>query len=86
MSDPLIESIRAEISALDREVLEAFNRRLELVARLRRHKDALGLDFHDPDRERRMLDELLAANTGPLSEEGVGALLQSLLDLTKREV
>jgi len=84
--DPLIESLRAEISALDREVLAAFNRRLELVARLKRQKDSLGLDFRDPDRERRMLEELRAANAGPLSEGGVEALLRALLELTKREV
>ena len=84
--DPLIARLRADISRLDCELLAAFNRRLELVARLKRHKDALGLDFVDPDRERRMLEELHAANPGPLSDEGVEALLRALLDLTKREV
>jgi chorismate mutase len=84
--DPLIAELRARISEVDREVLAAFNHRLELVARLKRHKDELGLDFVDPDRERRMLEELRAANPGPLSDEGVEALLRALLDLTKREV
>lgn len=84
--DPLIAGLRAQISALDREVLAAFNRRLELVARLKRRKDELGLDFVDPDRERRMLEELRSANPGPLSAEGVEALLRAVLDLTKREV
>jgi chorismate mutase len=84
--DPLIAELRARISEVDREVLAAFNHRLELVARLKRHKDELGLDFVDPDRERRMLEELRAANPGPLSNEGVEALLRALLDLTKREV
>ncbi len=84
--DPLIAELRAQISELDGEVLAAFNRRLELVARLKRHKDKLGLDFVDPDRERRMLEELRDANPGPLSDKGVEALLRALLDLTKREV
>jgi chorismate mutase len=84
--DPLIAELRARISEVDREVLAAFNHRLELVARLKRHKDELGLDFVDPDRERRMLEELRAANPGPLSDEGVETLLRALLDLTKREV
>jgi len=86
MTDPFVDRLRAQISALDREVLDAFNRRLELVARLKRHKDEHGLDFLDPDRERRMLEELRSANGGPLSDEGVGTLLHALLDLTKREV
>ena len=84
--DPLIAGLRAQISAIDREVLAAFNRRLELVATLKRHKDERGLDFVDPDREWRMLAELRAANPGPLSDEGVETLLRALLDLTKREV
>ena len=86
MADPLIDELRGQISALDREVLAAVNRRLELVARLKRHKDELGLGFVDPDRERRMLDELRAANPGPLTGEGVETLLRALLDLTKREL
>ncbi len=86
MNDPIVDELRAQISALDREVLDAFNRRLELVARLKRHKDEHGLAFLDPDRERSMLEELRAANGGPLSDEGVAVLLAALLDLTKREV
>jgi chorismate mutase/prephenate dehydratase len=78
--------VRARISALDREILAALNRRLELVVELKRHKDEVGLAFVDPDRERRMLDELRAANAGPLSDGGVEALLRAVLDLTKREV
>ena len=86
MTDPVVDELRARISSLDREVLEAFNRRLELVAELKRHKDETGLAFVDPDRERRMLDELRAANSGPLSAEGVTTLLQALLALTKAEL
>jgi len=86
MSDAIVDELRVQISALDREVLDAFNRRLELVARLKRHKDEHGLAFLDPDRERSMLEELRAANGGPLSDEGVAVLLAALLDLTKREV
>jgi chorismate mutase len=86
MSDPFVEELRTQISALDREVLDAFNRRLELVARLKRHKDEHGLDFLDPDRERRMLEELRSANGGPLSDGGVAVLLEALLGLTKNEV
>ncbi len=86
MDDPTIAAFRERISALDREILHAFNRRLELVAELKRLKKELGLGFVDPEREGRMLDELRDANAGPLSADGVEALLRALLDLTKREV
>ncbi len=86
MDDPTIAGLRERISELDRTILDAFNDRLELVGELKRFKASRGLDFLDHERERRMLDDLRAANGGPLSDEGVGTLLHALLDLTKREV
>ena len=84
--DPVIRDLRGQISAADRAVLEAVNRRLELVAELKRYKESRGIAFVDPERERTMLEELARANGGPLSDEGVRELLTMLLDLTKREV
>jgi chorismate mutase len=84
--DPTVGRLREEISDLDRAILDAINARLELVAELKRHKDANGLPFVDPDRERQLLDELLSANRGPLSETGLRELFCELLDLMKREV
>ncbi len=81
-----VAELRTRISELDRSILEAFNARLELVAELKRLKEQLGLDFLDPDRERRMLDDLRTVNRGPLSEEGVDRLLTALLELTKAEI
>jgi len=46
----------------------------------------MGIPFVDPERERRLLDELASANRGPLSAEGLRELFCELLDLTKREV
>jgi chorismate mutase len=85
-ADPVIRDLREQISAADRAALEAVNRRLELVAELKRYKESRGIAFVDPERERTMLEELARANGGPLSDEGVRELLTMLLDLTKREV
>jgi chorismate mutase len=84
--DPTVQRLRDEISELDASILDAVNARLELVAALRRHKEAVGLPFVDPDRERRLLDDLVLANRGPLSDEGLRELFGELLDLTKREL
>ena len=86
MTDPTVQRLREEISELDRSILESVNGRLELVAALRRHKQELGLPFVDPDRERQLLDDLVSANRGPLSDQGLHELFSELLDLTKREV
>ena len=81
-----VHRLRDEISDLDRAILDAINARLELVAELKRYKDEHDLPFVDPDRERQLLDDLISANRGPLSEQGLRELFCELLDLMKREV
>ena len=88
MSDPLdrIEELRRKIGENDRVIVRAVNERLRLVTELWRVKDAHGSERLDPDRERRLREELAAANDGPLSPEGLDALVSELLALTKREL
>ena len=81
-----LEALRAEISELDRRLLELLNRRLELVAAVRDHKDAAGERWIDPEREADLLQSLVAANQGPLSERGVGSIFSAILDVLKQEV
>jgi chorismate mutase len=85
-TDPLIRQLREQISDTDRSVVEAINKRLELVARLKRYKESRGIDFVDLQREEWMLSYLSRANRGPLSPEGLHELFAEILDLTKREV
>lgn len=85
-TDPFVDKAREQITELDRSIFAALNRRIELVAELKRHKDDHGYSFVDPDRERRMVDDQVAANHGPLSEEGLRAFYAELLALVKREV
>lgn len=86
MSDDLVNSLREEISAIDRELIALVNRRIETVARLKRHKDEHGIAFVDPDRESQLVDDRLRENGGPLSEDGLRVFYAELLALTKREV
>jgi chorismate mutase len=84
--DPFIRQTREAISDNDRKLVDAINRRLELVARIKTYKEAQGIDFLDPDREEWMLSYLQRANRGPLSAEGLQEFYRQVLDLTKREV
>jgi chorismate mutase len=85
-SDPTVRRLRDEISDLDRSIVDAVNARLQLVSQLRSYKASKGIPFVDPERERRILEELASVNPGPLSPEGLHELVSELLDLTKREV
>jgi chorismate mutase len=86
MTDDELTRFRAQITDLDRTILAAVNRRLELVSELRRYKDEHGLAFVDPERETQLLEEHVRENGGPLSDEGVRSLLLEVLALMKREL
>jgi prephenate dehydrogenase len=81
-----LESLRKEISELDRQLLDLLNRRLELVAAVREYKDAAGERWIDPEREAELVRALIATNPGPLSERGVTAIFSAVLDVLKQEV
>jgi chorismate mutase len=84
--DPVVRQLREQISDNDRAIVEAINRRLKLVGRLRDYKTQRGWEFVDQAREDWMLSYLTRANTGPLSAPGLADIYGQLLDLTKREV
>ena len=81
-----LDSLRTEISELDRRLLELLNRRLELVGSVRDYKDVAGERWIDPEREAELLEALVAANSGPLSERGVTSIFSAILDVLKQEV
>ena len=81
-----VARFRALIGEVDRTLLEAVNRRLELVRDLKRYKEEHGIAFVDPSREDQLLAERVRENQGPLSEAGVRAFYVELLALIKREL
>jgi chorismate mutase len=85
VTDPIL-GFREEITAVDLEVLDAVNRRLELVRRLHDYKQAEGLPLRDPDREQALVRELQDHNPGPLSADGVADLFRHVLELTRKEL
>lgn len=84
--DEHIAKVRREISDVDRALLELVNKRLRLVAGLKRYKEEHGIGFVDLSREEWMLQYLHRMNRGPLSAEGLSELYHGLLELMKREV
>lgn len=85
-ADERIEQLRADVSANDAEIVAHVNERLRIVREIWALKASSGAGRLDPDRERRLLDQLRATNAGPLSNEGLERLVADLLALTKREL
>ena len=86
VDDPHVARVRREISDLDSKLVELVNKRLQLVAQLKRYKEEHGIGFVDLAREEWMLQYLHRMNRGPLSGEGLARLYHHLLDLMKQEV
>src|SRR5581483_3183624 len=80
-----LERLRGEIEAVDRELLQALNRRLGLVFRVNEHKRKSGTPIIDAEREATLVRDLVQANGGPLSEAAVQAFFAAVLDVTKQE-
>src|SRR6266536_5483523 len=74
VDDPYVLKVRREISDLDSSLVALVNKRLKLVAQLKRYKEEHGIGFVDLAREEWMLQYLQRSNGGPLSKEGLGEL------------
>ena len=71
---------RAEIDAIDNELLELLNKRAAIalkVGAVKRHNDT---SLCDPNREREVLNRLIAQNSGPLDEQNVKNIFQRIID------
>src|ERR671918_3245861 len=84
--DPVVKQLREQISDNDLAIVNAINKRLKLVKRLKEYKTSRGFEFVDQAREDWMLSYVTRANQGPLSTDGLRKIYGELLDLTKREV
>ena len=85
-SDERANELRDSITAIDRQLVALVNQRLGLVREMRDHKRAKGYPLVDPGREEWLLAHLCETNKGPLSDEGVRALAERVIELGKTEV
>jgi prephenate dehydrogenase len=81
-----LTTLRTAIAAVDREVLDALNRRLELFLKIQENKQGSGAPLIDAQREAALLQELSEANAGPLSERAVQSIFAAVLDVMKQEL
>jgi chorismate mutase len=70
---------RREIDAIDREIVELLNRRADCVLRLAPLKRERGVNVLDAERERQVLAQLRAANSGPLPDELLDAIFRTVM-------
>lgn len=83
-ADPELEALRAEIDAIDQEILDRLAARVRVVLRVGELKRRLGLPVYDPERERAMLERLAARATPPLDLSTIRRVFERLIDESRR--
>jgi chorismate mutase/prephenate dehydratase len=66
--------LRTEIDAVDKELLQALNRRAALANEVGEIKRAEGSPVFRPEREAQVINGLQAANPGPLKNSNVATI------------
>ena len=75
-----IEDWRRRIDEIDRKLVQLLNERSRCVVEIGRIKHTTGEPLYQPDREHRVLDGVVRANPGPLSDDAVRRLFERILD------
>jgi chorismate mutase len=76
--------LRQQIDAIDSEILRLLIERVKLVLEVGELKRVQGLQVHDPERERQMLDQLSARATTPLDPPTLRRIFACVIDESRR--
>ena len=82
MSD--IEALRNQIDAIDAKLVELLNARAACAVEIGRLKELAGLPVYQPAREAEVLENVRAANSGPLDHGAVTRLFERVIDEARR--
>jgi chorismate mutase / prephenate dehydratase len=80
MSEPIINNPRAEIDAIDTEILRLLNKRAEIALRVGAAKQSVDTSLCDPKRESEVLERLTKENPGPFDEQSIENIFQRIID------
>ena len=75
---------RAEIDAIDHELLRMLNRRATLAMKIGESKRSAGLSLCDRGREREVVSHVFAANRGPLDARALTLIFRRIIRESRR--
>lgn len=82
MSD--IEALRKQIDAIDAKLVELLNARAACAVEIGHLKESSGMPVYQPAREAEVLENVRAANTGPLDHAAMTRLFERIIDEARR--
>ena len=75
-----IEELRKEIDGVDDQMVELLNERAKRVLKIRDLKHEGDLSLFDPKREEEIFSRAIANNKGPLFDETLREILDTIID------
>ncbi|MDP7005448.1 MAG: chorismate mutase, partial [Phycisphaerales bacterium] len=76
---PSIDNLRKDIDILDKKLIGLLSKRAEIVVEIGKLKQNSSTPIYAPHRERAVLDKVLSANEGPLSDKTIEAIYRELM-------
>lgn len=84
MTLPGLLEVRTAIDAVDQKILELFRERLTLVMKVGEIKRVHSAPIYDPERERLVIERLLAGAGAPLDAQLVKRVFSALIEESRR--
>lgn len=78
-----LEDVRKRIDEIDADLLKLLNLRAECVIQIGRIKHRTNAEVLDSGREAVLLERLRDLNSGPMTDETVNKLFQTIIDILK---
>ncbi len=83
MSESELENPRKEIDRIDQEMVRLLNQRAEMALEIARRKAESKTDVFLPDREQQVINNILAANAGPLKAEQIRSIYREVFSASR---
>src|SRR5579859_3260819 len=79
-----IEDWRKKIDELDLKLVELINQRAHAAREIGKLKNNTNLPIYEPDREKRILENVKRANQGPLPDSEVQHVFERIIDVMRK--
>jgi chorismate mutase-like protein len=79
-----LAALRSEIDAIDARLVQLLNERAACALAIGKAKEEIGLAVYQPERERDVLEHVVAINNGPLDSAAIRRLFERIIDEARR--
>ena len=79
-----LQELRAQIDAVDRQIVDLFEKRMEISGQVARYKIETGKKVFDPTREKEKIASVQAMTHTDFNRTGVGELFEQIMSMSRK--